>query len=135
ALARFPRKRAGRKSGDNMATKHGHSPKHAPTPEYTSWLAMRSRCFNRNNRKWPRYGGRGIVPCAAWAEFPTFLSDMGPRPSGTSIDRINNDGGYWCGKCEECVAFGRQSNCRWATDAEQVMNRGRYKSRYTGNDK
>jgi hypothetical protein len=71
-----------------------------------------------------RYGGSGIGVCARWKEsFASFLEDMGERPSGTTIDRIKNSGGYWCGHCEECLNNGWTSNCRWATDEEQLANR------------
>jgi hypothetical protein len=80
--------------------------------EYNTWVKIIQKCTNPRDPKWPDYGGRGIKVCAAWREsFATFLSDMGPRPKGMSIDRRKNDEGYEPG------------NCRWATKFEQAQNR------------
>lgn len=78
---------------------------------YQSWLSMRHRCLNEKHDAYPRYGGRGIKVCERWDSFENFLADMGERPDGTSIDRVNNDGDYEPG------------NCRWATTQEQFANR------------
>lgn len=81
------------------------------TKAYNSWSMMRVRCLNPRDHKFPTYGGRGITICERWSKFENFIEDMGPRPEGTSIDRINNEGNYEPG------------NCRWATAKEQSRNR------------
>jgi hypothetical protein len=81
------------------------------TGSYKTWRSMRGRCNDKNNNEFHRYGGRGIKICDQWNSFDCFVSDMGERPAGTSIDRINNDGNY------------EPSNCRWATAKEQSRNK------------
>jgi hypothetical protein len=93
------------------------------TPTYRSWQAMRGRCENPNATGYERYGGRGIVPCALMRTFEGFLATLGVRPANTSVDRINPEGGYWCGSCNECVDLGRPGNVRWADRLTQRHNR------------
>ena len=89
------------------STKHGMY----GTPEYRTWQSMHQRCSNQENEAYPEYGGRGIFVCKKWKDFEAFYADMGSRPNGTTIDRIDNDVGYEPG------------NCRWETKTTQVRNR------------
>lgn len=91
--------------------KHGGARRSGRTTEYRAWKAMMERCYRVNNPKYPRYGGRGIVVCKRWRNsFSNFLKDMGPRPTGLSLDRENNDGNY------------TPKNCRWANRIQQGRN-------------
>lgn len=101
------------------STSHGM----ARSREHRSWMSARERCTNQRNKAYADYGGRGITMCAGWESFAAFLADMGPCPPGMTIDRIDNDGGYWCGRCDQCVRLELSANCRWATRQQQNNNR------------
>lgn len=88
-------------------TKHGM----AKTTEYNIWMDIRSRVGNPMNPAYKNYGGRGISIDPSWDTFAVFLSDMGPRPKGHSIDRLDNNLGYF------------KANCYWATRKQQANNK------------
>lgn len=100
--------------GKAQAT-HGHSGsggRKRATPTYQSWQAMRDRCYRPSTHGYESHGGRGIVVCDRWRnDFAAFLTDMGERPHGLTLERIDVDGNYTPG------------NCRWATPKEQIANR------------
>lgn len=96
-----------------MITRHGLRYR----SEYGIWLNMKSRCYNKNTKSFPYYGGRGIIMCDGWREdFVNFYRDMGPRPSMRhEIDRIDNDGIY------------HRSNCRWVRKVTNARNKANSK--------
>lgn len=92
------------------------------SPTYKSWAAMKHRCSNPKYKGYHNWGGRGIKVCSGLLEYTDFVAVIGHRPGGTSIDRIDNDGNYSCGKCEECAANGWTMNIRWLSNSGQLRN-------------
>jgi len=80
------------------------------TPTHNSWTSMKIRCSNPLDNNYRFYGAKGVTVCEQWMDFQNFLADMGERPEGTSLDRINPFGNY------------EPSNCRWATAETQLQN-------------
>jgi len=82
------------------------------TLAYRSWVSAKNRCYSKKNPAYSDYGGRGIRMCKRWRRsVEAFIQDMGERPEGLTLERVNNDGNYEPG------------NCKWATYTEQANNR------------
>lgn len=94
-------------------TLHGHSKggNSRGTPTYITWHSMIQRCEYKGHKSYADYGGRGVSVCDRWHDFSHFLADMGMRPAGTTLGRIDNEGSYEPG------------NCRWETASQQARNR------------
>jgi hypothetical protein len=97
----------------DRSTKHGMS----GTPEYSSWKAMMARCYNPCHVAYENYGGRGISVCDEWHSVEAFFADMGERPPGCSLDRIDPNEIY------------RPGNCRWSDTKQQNQNRRPWRRR------
>lgn len=94
-------------SQHKATTIHGAS----KTREYRTWINIMSRCYDPKVPYFKYYGGRGIKVCKRWHDVKNFLADMGKRPPGLTLERIDNDGNY------------EPSNCRWDTWLKQAANR------------
>ncbi len=94
------------------AKTHGHSINYKQTKTYQSWVSMKSRCLDKRNKNYKRYKDKKIKICDRWKNsFENFLKDMGERPEGTTLDRVDNDGNY------------EKSNCKWVDRKTQARNR------------
>lgn len=95
----------------NCNYRHGHWVDGKASPTYNSWRGMRERCNNPNHKFYKNYGGRGVKVCKRWAKFVNFLEDMGVKPEGLTLDRMENNLGYF------------PENCKWSTWKEQHNNK------------
>jgi len=101
-----------KKGKDHHAYKHGMATRTKGKDRiYSIWIALRQRCNDPNDQQYKDYGGRGIKVSPEWNDFMTFYRDMGERPSGMQIDRIDNNGNY----CKE--------NCKWSDVISQANNK------------
>ena len=93
-----------------MTSRHGHAVRGHRTPTYHSWSGMLGRCRRDDHPQAKDYSGRGIKVCDRWKSFDKFLEDMGPRPAGLTLERMDNNRNY------------EPDNCVWATPAAQQRN-------------
>jgi hypothetical protein len=99
---------------------HGYASRGPKPPTYQSWCDMKRRCLDPLRQGYENYGGRGIKVCERWLFFGNFLQDMGECPKGLTLERIDNNKGYY------------KDNCKWATRAEQSRNKREYKNSTSG---
>lgn len=93
-------------------TIHGHGGRGKRTPTYNSWRAMIYRCTYDRHPFYPSYGGRGITVCPQWRTFTNFLADMGTRPAGMTLERLDVDGNYEPGNVQWADAYTQRWNRR-----------------------
>lgn len=101
----------GKEAGEAMRVKVEDLSKSCYGKTYRSWGMMMQRCYNPNATGYEYYGARGIGVSPEWRVFSKFLADIGERPEGTSLDRLDTNGGY------------SRDNCKWSTRAEQARNK------------
>lgn len=85
-----------------------------------SWKGMMQRCYNERSKDFPNYGGRGIRVASEWHDYAVFRKDMGIRPKGKTLGRINNEKGY------------NKDNCEWQSKMEQEKDKRRRKDNASG---
>lgn len=105
----------GKEQRAKASKKHGHSGRSNAdtTPTYKTWSSMKRRCKDKNHCNHASYYDKGIKVCERWEDFTNFLEDMGERPEGKTLDRIDGDKGYY------------KENCKWSTPKEQANNMNR----------
>ncbi len=123
-----------KKYGDPLKTQKIYGQNREANPLYQPHRDMIARCYNPEHKSYKNYGGRGIKVCERWLDqitgLSSFTEDMGKKPDGKtknghslySLDRIDVNGNYSCGHCEECTDNNWSANCTWATYSQQNRN-------------